>query len=45
VDLFESLDEPTRRKAIDALRRRLNALTPDQLVYRPPVVSILGRKP
>ena len=45
VELSESLDEPTRLKAIDALRRRLNALTPDQLVYRPPVVSILARKP
>jgi len=45
VDLFESLDEPTRRRAVDALRRRLDALTPDQLVYRPPVVSIVARKP
>ena len=45
LDLFESLDEPTRQRAIGALRRRLDALTPDQLVYRPPVVSIVARKP
>jgi ubiquinone/menaquinone biosynthesis C-methylase UbiE len=45
VELFESLDEPTRRKAVEALRRRLDALTPDQLVYRPPIVSIVARKP
>jgi len=45
VELFESLDEPTRQRAIGALRRRLDALTPDQLVYRPPVVSIVARKP
>jgi SAM-dependent methyltransferase len=45
VDLFESLDEPTRLRAVDALRLRLSALAPDKLVYRPPTVSILARKP
>ena len=43
LDLFESLDEPTRRKTLEALRRRLNVLTPDQLVYRPHIVSIVAR--
>lgn len=45
VDLFESLDEPTRRRALDVLRRRLSDLEPDQFVYRPPTVSIVARKP
>ena len=44
LELFESLDEATRRKAVEALRRRLNRLTTDQRVYRPPVVSIVARK-
>jgi hypothetical protein len=44
VELFELLDEPTRRRTVEALRKRLNALAPDQLVYRPPVVSIVARK-
>jgi ubiquinone/menaquinone biosynthesis C-methylase UbiE len=45
VDLFDSLDESTRRRVLEALRRRLSALTADQFVYRPPTVSILARKP
>ena len=28
----------------EALRRRLNVLTPDQLVYRPHIISIVARK-
>ena len=44
LDLFASLDEPARRRVLEALRRRLDALTPDQLVYRPPIVSIVARK-
>ncbi len=44
LDLFESLDEPTRRGALEALRRRLTVLTPDQLLFRAPIVSIVARK-
>jgi hypothetical protein len=37
--------EATRRAVLEGLERRLRALTADQLVDRPPVVSILARKP
>jgi ubiquinone/menaquinone biosynthesis C-methylase UbiE len=44
LDLFEALDEPTRRKAVESLRRRLQTLGPEDMVYRPPVVSIVARR-
>ena len=43
-DLFEGLEPDARNRALLALERRLRALTPDQLVYRPPIVSLVGRR-
>jgi ubiquinone/menaquinone biosynthesis C-methylase UbiE len=45
LDLFEAMEDATRRVVLEGLERRLRALTTDQLVDRPPVVSILARKP
>jgi ubiquinone/menaquinone biosynthesis C-methylase UbiE len=45
IALFEAVDDPTRGRVVDSLRRRLETLTADQMVDRPPVVSIVGRKP
>lgn len=42
--LFEAMDEATRSRVVDTLKRRVQALTADQMVDRPPVVSILARK-
>ncbi|HEX7498307.1 MAG TPA: methyltransferase domain-containing protein [Candidatus Limnocylindrales bacterium] len=42
--LFEAMAETTRRQVLDSLMRRLQLLTADQMVDRPPVVSILARK-
>ena len=44
LDLLESLDDGSRDRAIEVMRRRLNALGPDQLVFRAPIVSIVARK-
>lgn len=44
LELFESLDEASRSRATDVLRRRLLALDPAQLVNRAPVVSLVARK-
>jgi SAM-dependent methyltransferase len=44
LDVFDPLDEPTRRRVIERLRRRLELLAPDQWVYRAPIVSIIARK-
>jgi ubiquinone/menaquinone biosynthesis C-methylase UbiE len=44
LTLFESLDDATRSRGIEALRRRLNALDSDQLVNRAPIVSMVARK-
>jgi SAM-dependent methyltransferase len=44
LELFESLEAQTRRRVRDILRRRLEALAPEQLVYRPPFVSIVARR-
>ncbi len=41
---FEAMDEATRSRVVDSLTRRLQALTADQMVDRPPVVSILARR-
>jgi SAM-dependent methyltransferase len=45
LDLFETMGEETRQEVLDGLNRRLKTLTADQMVDRPPVVSIVGRKP
>jgi ubiquinone/menaquinone biosynthesis C-methylase UbiE len=45
LDLFEAMAEATRRSVLEGLERRLQALTTDQMVDRPPVVSIVARKP
>jgi ubiquinone/menaquinone biosynthesis C-methylase UbiE len=44
-DLFAALDEKTRRRGLEALARRLGALAADEFVYRPPIVSIVARRP
>jgi SAM-dependent methyltransferase len=45
IALFEVMDAATRLRVLDGLRRRLDKLTADQMVDRPPVVSIVGHKP
>jgi ubiquinone/menaquinone biosynthesis C-methylase UbiE len=45
MDLFGALDEVARNRALAALDRRVRALEPEQLVYRPPIVSVVGFKP
>jgi ubiquinone/menaquinone biosynthesis C-methylase UbiE len=42
---FESLDEPMRRRLRDATLRRLERLDPEALVWRRPLVSVVGRRP
>jgi hypothetical protein len=42
--LFETLDVPTRLRAIEAIRRRMSVLAPEQLVHRAPIVTIVARK-
>ncbi len=42
---FESLDEPMRRRLRDDVLRRLERLDPDALVWRRPLVSVVGRRP
>jgi len=44
IELFEAMDQATRRRVLDDVNRRLQLLTADQMVDRPPVVSILARK-
>ena len=44
LPLFEALDAPTRLRAIEAIRRRLSVLAPEQLVHRAPIVTIVARK-
>jgi len=39
------MEDATRRAVLEGLERRLRALRADQLVDRPPVVSIVARKP
>jgi len=41
---FESLDEPMRRRLRAEVLRRLERLDPDALVWRRPLVSVIGRK-
>jgi ubiquinone/menaquinone biosynthesis C-methylase UbiE len=44
VDLFAAMDERTQTNVIGILRQRLAILKPDEMVHRPPVVSIVARK-
>lgn len=43
-ELFDGLEPSVRERALSVLERRLRALTADQLVYRPPIVSLVGRR-
>lgn len=43
-DAFADLDEPTRVRLRAEVLRRLNLLDPEALVWRRPLVSVIGRK-
>jgi len=43
-ETFTSLDEPMRRRLRAEVRRRLERLDPDLLVWRRPLVSVVGRR-
>lgn len=42
---FEALDEPMRRRLRADVLRRLERLDPDALVWRRPLVSVVGQRP
>jgi SAM-dependent methyltransferase len=42
---FDALDEPMRQRLRVATLRRLERLDPDALVWRRPLVSVVGRRP
>jgi len=42
---FDALDEPMRRRLRAETLRRLERLDPDALVWRRPLVSVVGRRP
>ena len=44
-EAFASLDEPMRRRLRAATLRRLEQLPPDALVWRRPLVGVVGRRP
>lgn len=44
-DVFATLDEPMRRRLRAATLRRLERLAPDTLVWRRPLVSVVGQRP
>ena len=44
-DAFAPLDEPLRRRLRAEVLRRLERLDPDALVWRRPLVSVVGRRP
>ena len=44
-DTFATLDEPMRRRLRAEVLRRLERLPPDALVWRRPLVSVVGRRP
>ena len=44
-DAFATLDEATRRRLRATVLRRLERLEPDALVWRRPLVSVVGRRP
>lgn len=44
-DVFEGLDEPMRERLRATSLRRLDKLDPESLVWRRPLVSVVGRRP
>ena len=44
LDLFEAMTENSRRQTLEVLRRRLNGISEEKLVHRPPIVSIVARR-
>jgi SAM-dependent methyltransferase len=44
-DTFAAIDEPMRRRLRAEALRRLDRLHPDELVYRRPLVSVVGIRP
>jgi SAM-dependent methyltransferase len=44
LELFETLDEATRQRVVEILRRRLRALRSDEWIYRAPIVSLVARR-
>jgi ubiquinone/menaquinone biosynthesis C-methylase UbiE len=44
LDLFEAMTAETRARTLAALRRRLGAMAPEDLVFEPPIVSIVAHK-
>jgi SAM-dependent methyltransferase len=44
-DTFATLDEPMRRRLRAEVLRRLERLHPDELVWRRPLVSVVGVRP
>jgi len=44
-EAFDTLDRPMRRRLREAVLRRLERLPPDALVWRRPLVSVIGRRP
>ena len=44
-DTFAALDEPMRQRLRAEVLRRLQRLPPDALVWRRPLVSVVGNRP
>ena len=44
-DVFEALDEPMRQRLRATALRRLERLDPESLVWRRPLVGVVGRRP
>jgi ubiquinone/menaquinone biosynthesis C-methylase UbiE len=44
LDLFEVAPAEAREKAINSVRRRLGSMAQEDLVFRPPIVTIVARK-
>jgi ubiquinone/menaquinone biosynthesis C-methylase UbiE len=44
-DTFETLSEPMRRRLRSEILERLERLAPEQLVWRRPLVGVVGRRP
>jgi ubiquinone/menaquinone biosynthesis C-methylase UbiE len=44
-ETFASVDEPTRRRLRAEALRRLERLDPDSLVWRRPLISVVGQRP
>jgi hypothetical protein len=44
-DAFSAIDEPMRRRLRAEVARRLERLDPDELLWRRPLISVVGRRP